>query len=100
MTTSSTASNQTIAKLSITNMRGVEFLVKGEDSTGAKYSVATVSAVHDGTSVDYAVYGGVKLPSSSSTGTLAVTLVSGNIYLVVTPASSNTTVWTTQYRTI
>jgi hypothetical protein len=35
-----------------------------------------------------------------SPGSLSVAYVTGNIVLQVTPASSNSTVWTTQIRTI
>lgn len=98
VTTSSTSSNQTIATFSLTGVRGAIFDVKGEDATGGKYSVATVSAVHNGSNVDYSVYGTVLV--GGYTGSLAVNIVSGNMYLGVTPASSNATVWTTQFRTI
>ena len=100
VTTSSTSANLAIAIVPASGIRGVEFFVKGEDTAGAKYSVATVSAVHNGTSVDFAVYGTVNLPASDSTGKLVVNYAGGNIRLEVTPASSNSTVWTTQYRTI
>ena len=96
--TSSTSANQTIATFSLTNVRGAVFDIKGEDATGGKYSIATVSAVHDGTTVDYSVYGTVLV--GGYTGSLAVNIIGGNMFLGVTPASSNTTVWTTQFRTI
>jgi hypothetical protein len=101
-TTTSIAASQTIAgPISPTGIRGIEFIVKGEDVTGGKYGVYTVSAVHNGSSVDYAVYGTVNL--GGSPGSIGVTWVSGgagNIYLVTTPASTNSTVWTAQYRVI
>jgi hypothetical protein len=98
LTTTSTAANQTIATVSTVGTRGVFFDIKGEESAGGKYSIATVTAVHDGATVDYTVYGTVLL--GGSTGVLAVNIAGGNIFLGVTPASSNSTVWTTQYRTI
>jgi hypothetical protein len=98
LTTTAITANQTIATISTTGIRGVEFLVKGEESAGGKYSIATISAVHNGTDVDYSVYGTVGF--GGSTGSLSVNYNSGNIRLAVTPASSNSTVWTTQYRTI
>lgn len=96
--TTSSISTQTIATISTTGVRGIEFFVKGEESAGGKYSVASVSAVHNGSSVDYAVYGTVNL--GGSTGSLSVTYLSGNLLLRATPASGNSTVWTTQIRTI
>ena len=97
-TTSSTSANQTIATFSATGVTGVEYLVKSIDATGSKYGVATVIAVTDGTNVDYSTYGTVQL--GGYTGTLAVNIVGGQVRLQVTPASSNSTVWTTQYRLI
>ena len=98
LTTTAVTANQTIATFSVTGVTGVEFLVKGVDATGTKYSVATVQAVTDGTSVDYSTFGTVNL--GGFTGALAVNISGGNIALQVTPASSNSTVWTTQYRLI
>jgi hypothetical protein len=98
LTTSTITANQTIATLSVTGVTGIEFLVKGIDSGGEKYSIATVQAVTDGANVDYSTFGGVQL--GGYTGSLAVNIDGSNISLQVTPASSNSTVWTTQYRVI
>lgn len=99
VTTSST-SKVPLVSLSAASTRAIEYIIRGADSVGGKYSVATVSAVHDGTSIDYAIYGTVNLPSSASTGSLDVTLSGGLANLNVTPGSTNTTVWVIQYRTI
>ena len=98
VTTTAITANQTIATFSKTGVTGVEFLVKGIDSTGSKYSVATVQSVTDGTNVDFSTFAGVNL--GSTTGSLVVNIVGSNIALQVTPTSSNSTVWTTQYRLI
>ena len=99
VTTTSVTANQTIASLNVTGVTGLEFLVKAVDSGGSgKYSIATVQAVTDGTNVDYATFGTVQL--GGYTGSLAVNVVGGYVRLQVTPASSNSTVWTTQARTI
>jgi hypothetical protein len=98
VTTTAITANQTIATRSVTGVTGIEFLVKGIDSTGSKYSVATVTAVTDGSNVDFSTFGTVNL--GGQTGVLAVNIVSGNVVLQVTPASSNSTVWTTQVRFI
>ena len=97
VTTTSVTANQTIASLLVSGITGAEFLVKAIDS-GGKYSVATVSAVTNGTTVDYSVYGTVQL--GGYTGNLAVNVVGSDIRLQVTPASSNSTVWVTQARII
>jgi len=97
VTTTSITANQTISTLTVTGLTGVQWLVKGLDS-GGKYSVATVQAVTDGTTVDWATFGGVQL--GGTTGTLAVNIIGSNVELQVTPSSSNSTLWVTQYRTI
>jgi hypothetical protein len=97
VTTTSVTANQTIASLLVSGVTGAEFLVKAIDS-GGKYSVATVSAVTNGTTVDYSVYGTVQI--GGYTGNLAVNVVGSDIRLQVTPASSNSTVWVTQARII
>ena len=97
-TTTAITANQTIASFSATGITGVQFLVKGIDSAGSKYGVATVQAVTDGTNVDYSTFGTVNL--GGFIGSLAVNIVGGFVRLQVTPASSNSTVWTTQYRFI
>lgn len=99
ITTSSIAANQTIAAVSTTGVRGVIFDVKGESAVDGKYSIASVYCVHDGAgNVDYSISGTVLL--GGATGTLAVNIAANQILLGVTPASSLSTVWTTQYRTI
>lgn len=98
VTTTAITANQTIASFSATGVTGVEFLVKSIDSAGSKYGVATVVAVTDGTNVDYSTFATVNL--GGYTGALAVNIVGGQVRLQVTPASSNSTVWTTQYRLI
>jgi len=99
-TTTAITAGQVIASVAVSGITGVEFLVKGVDAAGGKYSIATVQAVTDGTTVvDYATFGTV-LVNGAPTGILSVALSGSNIELQVTPASSNSTVWTTQFRTI
>jgi hypothetical protein len=98
VTTTSIVADQVIASVSSLTTRGVEFFVRGVESAGAKYSVATLQAVHDDTTVDFSNYGTVV--RGGTPGYLSVIMNGSNIELVVTPSSSNSTVWTTQYRTI
>jgi hypothetical protein len=98
VTTSNTDPSQTIATVSITGVTGIEWLVKGYDEDGLKYSMAVVTAVTDGSAVDYSTFGTVNL--NGVTGSLAVNMVGSNVELQVTPSSSNTTHWITQFRTI
>ena len=96
VTTTTTGANQTIATFAYSGLAAVEYLVKGVDSTGQKYSIATVIAVTNGTTVDFVTFGTATL--GGATGTLAVNLDGSNIALQVTPSSSNSTTWTTQIR--
>jgi hypothetical protein len=100
LTTTSITANQTIATLALTSsyVTAVEYLVKGVDLTGTKYSVATVMAVTNGTISDFSTFGVVNI--GGGTGALAVNISGSNIALEVTPSSSNSTVWTTQFRVI
>jgi hypothetical protein len=97
-TTNTIAPNQIIVSVPSAGIRGVEFFIKGEESAGSKYSVETISAVHNGSAVEYSKYGAVTI--GGLTGVLAVLYDSGNINLTVTAGSTNSTVWTTQYRTL
>ena len=104
VTTTSAAANQTLANIQITGstVTGIEFLVKGVESAGAKYSVATLLLVTDGSNVNWTTYGTVRL--GGSTGYLAAgTILDGGnnfVQLWVSPSSANSTQWVTQYRTI
>jgi hypothetical protein len=98
VTTSSISANQTIAQFAVAGVTGVEFLVKGIDASGSKYSMATITSVTDGSQADYVTFATAVL--GGSTGSLVVNVTGGNLALQVTPASSNSTVWTAQYRTI
>jgi hypothetical protein len=98
LTTTSTSANQIITSLDANIVRGAEFLVKGEEVTGGKYTVVSLSGIHNGMSANYAVYSSVNM--GGQVGQLRVIYNSGLLSLAVTPATSNSTVWTTQYRMI
>ena len=97
VTTTST-SQQAIASFAVSGVNGVEFLVKGIDATSGNVSVASVLSVTDGSTVDFVTYGQSFLTGSA--GTLAVGLNGADLELLVTPAATDSTVWTTQYRFI
>jgi len=96
--TTTTTSQTAIASFAVSGINGIEFLVKGIDSTSGNVSVASVLTVTDGSTVDYSVYGQSYL--TGSPGTLAVGLNGSDLELLVTPTSTNSTVWVTQYRFI
>ena len=103
VTTTSTVPTE-ICSFMITNtdVYGIEYIIKSFDGTGSKYSMATVQAVTNGTDVDYVTYATVRL--GNTTGALSVTRsavgLDVSINLVATPSTSNSTIWTTQYRLI
>ena len=98
LVTSSTSAGQVIASVDASMYRAAEFILKAEATN--KYYVATVSAVHDGANVDYAIYGTIQLPVGQTCGQVSVAYNSGNMELVVIPASSDSTTWTAQTRII
>jgi len=98
LTTTSTSANQVVTSIDGSVYRGAEFLVKGEESAGGKYTVVSLSGIHNGSSANYAVYSSVNM--GGQVGFVRVLYNAGNLELAVTPASSNSTVWTTQYRMI
>jgi hypothetical protein len=99
VTTTATTPAQTIASFPVSGTTGIEYLVKGVDAAGAKYSVAKVVAVTDGTAVDYTVFATVNIGTVTGSS-LQVVVDTGNLKLQVTPSSSNSTVWTTQYNLV
>lgn len=98
LVTSSTTAGQIIASVDASSYRAAEFILKAEATN--KYYVATISAVHDGANVDYAIYGTIQLPAGQTCGQVSVAYASGNMNLIVTPSSSDSTTWTAQTRII
>jgi hypothetical protein len=98
ITTTSTTVGQIIAEVDASSYRGVEFFVKGEDTTALKYSISTVACVHDGANLSYDVYGTVNI--GGWVGKLSASYAGGKVQLIVTPSSTNPILWTTQYKTI
>jgi hypothetical protein len=99
--TLTTTSTDTVALVSIQDAAGlaVEVLIKGADAAGTKFEVATLLLISDGAgTVDYTIFGVTS--TSTSTGILSATKNGAVVELNVTPSSSNSTVWTAQYRTI
>jgi hypothetical protein len=96
--TTSSVTTLPIATFPISGVTGVEYIVKGVSAGGA-YSMATVQAITDGSNVDYAIFGTLALGGATFSD-LVVVKAGSNIELQVTPASTSSTVWTTQYRLI
>ena len=103
LTTTTATANQALAIISAADGRAVEFIVKGIDSAGAKYTATTILALVGNAAnadCDFTLF--AQLNTGTSPGDLSVALTdsNANITLQVSPASTNSTVWTTQYRVI
>ena len=101
-TTTSITAGQVIAKVPAVDGQAIEFRVKGIDGTN-KFQTSTITALVGSAAsdqVDHTEYGTVI--RGSAAGTLNVTIVDshGNVALTVSPTSSNSTVWTVQYRSL
>jgi hypothetical protein len=94
-----TVASTVIASVVATTCRAVDFFVKGEDTAGEKYTVATITAIHYGSDVDFTVHSKLHAGTGAA-GSFTVELVGGSIQLKATATSTTNTVWTTQIRTI
>jgi hypothetical protein len=91
-TTTSVAANQTLASFPSTTYRSAEFIIQAVDSTGSKFHSATVKCVNDGS----AAYGTEYASISGANGICAIFSVdmsAGNMRLLCTPTSVNSTVY-------
>lgn len=91
LTTTSITAGQVIMSVSATVYRSAEFVIQGYDATGAKYQCTHITAVHNGSAATYTEYGDVNV--GGQTGTFSVDYSSSNMRLLVTPASTNSTIF-------
>ena len=82
-----------ILSLPIATYRSVEYTI--QITEGTKYHVTKILAIHDGTDVSFNEYG--TLFTTSSLATFALDVNSGNMRLLVTPASTNSTVFKVKF---
>ena len=94
-----TTSATVIATVDSGTCRAVDFFVKGENTNGSKYTVATITAIYYGTNVDYTVHSKLSAGTGSA-GSFTVVLSGTDIQLIATPTSTASTIWVTQIRTI
>ncbi len=91
-TTSSGSANQVVALVDATIYQSVEFIVQAKDTTGGRYQNTHILAVCNGSATDYTEFGSVQV-SGLYCGLYSVDYNSGNIRLLVTPFSANSTVY-------
>ena len=82
-----------ILSLPIATYRSAEYTIQVTE--GTKYHVTKILAIHDGTNVTFNEYG--TLTTSTSLSTFALDVNSGNMRLLVTPASANSTVFKVKF---
>jgi len=97
ITSAKTSTSQTsIHSLAVATYRSVEYTV--QITEGTKYHVTKILAIHDGTNATFNEYG--TLTTHSSLATFTVDVNSGNMRLLATPASSNSTVFKVKFNAI
>ena len=94
--TKTSTSQASIHSLAVATYRSVEYTV--QITEGTKYHVTKILAIHDGTNVTFNEYG--TLTTHSSLATFALDVNSGNMRLLATPASSNSTVFKVKFNAI
>ena len=92
-TTTTSTSQTAISSLPIATYRSVEYIIQATE--GTKYHVTKVLAIHDGTNVTFNEFG--TLTTSTSLSTFALDINSGNMRLLATPASTNSTVFKVKF---
>ena len=85
--TTTSTSETSILSLPVATYRSAEYTI--QITEGTKYHVTKVLAIHDGTNVTFNEYG--TLITSTSLSTFALDVSSGNMRLLATPASTNST---------
>lgn len=92
LTTTTTTVNQVLGSFNAAAYRSAEFIIQAVDATGLKYHSATIKVIHDGTlasSVEYAA----TYTANGLCGTFSADISTGNLRLLVTPATINSTVF-------
>ena len=94
VTATTTSTSQTaILSLPVATYRSVEYTIQMTE--GTKYHVTKVLAIHNGTNAYFNEYG--TLFTNSSLSAFALDVNSGNMRLLATPASTNSTVFKVKF---
>ena len=91
--TTTSTSQTAILSLPVATYRSAEYTIQVTE--GTKYHVTKVLAIHDGTNVTFNEFG--TLTTSTSLSTFALDVNSGNMRLLATPASTNSTVFKVKF---
>jgi hypothetical protein len=94
--TTTSTSQVSITNLPIASYRSAEYLIQVTE--GTKYHVTKIIAIHDGTNVTFNEYGTITTSTPLATFTLDIN--SGNMRLLATPASTNSTTFKVKFDAI
>ena len=91
VTTSATTANQVLVSLAGATYRSADFQIQATDATGTKYHAVTIKAIHNGTTAVHTEYAALNIGGECAT--FNVDYSSGNLRLLCTPTSANSTVF-------
>ena len=91
VTTSATTADQVLVSLAGASYRSAEFQIQATDATGSKYHSVTIKAIHNGTSAAHTEYAAINVGGECAT--FNVDYSGGNLRLLCTPSSVNSTVF-------
>ena len=90
-TTTATTADQVLVSLAGASYRSAEFQIQATDATGSKYHTATIKAIHNGTSAVHTEFSSLNIGGVCAT--FNVDYSGGNLRLLCTPSSVNSTVF-------
>jgi hypothetical protein len=90
-TTTATTTDQVLVSLAGASYRSAEFQIQATDSTGSKYHSVTIKAIHNGTTAVHTEYAALNIGGECAT--FNVDYSGGNLRLLCTPSSTNSTVF-------
>jgi len=90
-TTTATTVDQVLVSLAGASYRSAEFQIQATDVTGSKYHTATIKALHNGTSAVHTEFSSLNIGGVCAT--FNVDYSGGNLRLLCTPSSVNSTVF-------
>jgi len=90
-TTTATTADQVLVSLAGALYRSAEFQIQATDSTGSKYHSVTIKAIHNGTTAVHTEFASLNIGGECAT--FNVDYSGGNLRLLCTPSSANSTVF-------
>ena len=91
VTTTATTADQVLVTLAGSSYRSAEFQIQATDATATKYHSVTIKAIHNGTAAVHTEYAALNIGGECAT--FNVDYSGGNLRLLCTPSSTNSTVF-------